>query len=163
MTCRCTGCKRSTDSSIIYELCRKDINAAISLWGTWPFEPRSQTAPSIHRQWCWAFHSMTSRKESIASTRGAGLDWTGAVCYEYIQFCIILWRFEECKQTTFQSAWGRPEKCPAFSWEPQILLHTSYPLITWTVRNGRTLVLLWGEREFDWQGPALNLCWIKRG
>lgn len=33
MTCRCKGCWRSTDSSIIYELCRKDINAAISMWG----------------------------------------------------------------------------------------------------------------------------------
>lgn len=62
-----------------------------------------------------------------------------------------------------------PEKCekprPAFSWEPQILLHTDLPLISWTVRNGKTLVLLWGgkKREFDWQGPALNSCWIKRG
>lgn len=57
--------------------------------------------------------------------------------------------------------WKKP--CPAFLWEPQILLHTNFPLISWTVRNGKTLVLLWGEREFEWQGPALDFCWIKRG
>lgn len=28
----------------MYELRGEDINAAISLWGTWPLEPRSQTA-----------------------------------------------------------------------------------------------------------------------
>lgn len=49
MTCTCTGCWRSTDSSIIYELCRMDINAAISLWGTWPFEPLL-TNCAIHPQ-----------------------------------------------------------------------------------------------------------------
>lgn len=28
------GCRRSADSSIIYELCREDIKAASSLWGS---------------------------------------------------------------------------------------------------------------------------------
>lgn len=68
--------------------------------------------------------------------------------YVLCRFRIISWRFEECEQITFSSARGRaPEK-----WErprPRALLgdHKSFtthasPLISWTVRNGKTLVLL---------------------
>lgn len=146
-----------------YKCCYLDVGLP-----TWPIEPCLQTVPSIHRRQRWAFHSTTGRvAEAIAPARGAGLDWTRDISCVHFQFRIILWRLQECKQTAIRFARGRLQEvekpCPAFSWEAQILLHTNSTLISWTVPNGRTLVLLWGKRQFDWQGPALNLCWIKRG
>lgn len=66
---------------------------------------------------------------------GAGPDRTSAACYEHFRFCVIITALEGCKQTTGQEA-EKPR--PAFSWEPQILLHTNFALITWTVPDGET-------------------------
>lgn len=129
--------------------------------------PRSQTAASIHRRRCWAFHSATARVEyCLCQGSRSRPDSRRSLC-AFSSFALF---YEDSKGVSKQlsdppeaSPEKRKKPCPAFSWEPQIPLHTNFPLISWTVRNGKTLVLLWGEREFDWQGPALNFCWIKRG
>lgn len=129
--------------------------------------PCSQTASSIHRHFCWAFLSSTARMESIAPARGAGLDWTWVVCYEYFHFLHYYMRTWGVWANNFQIHL-RPALLSAKS--PVLLssgshksFHTNIPLISWTERNARTLELLWGEWEFDWQGPALDFCWIKNG
>lgn len=98
--------------------------------------------------------------------RGAGLHQTSAACYMFM-FVSLYEDFKSvCIQLSDQPE-ASPQKMqkprPVFCEEPQILPHTNFPVITWTESNGRKLVLLWGEGEFDWQGPALDFCWIKRG
>lgn len=114
--------------------------------------PAQQTAPSIHRQWCWAFHSAAAHVEAIRSCQGSWSrpDPSHLLCafsHFFALFFMKIWRVHANNFPIRPRP--APEKCekprPAFSWEPQILLHTNLPLISWTVRNGKTLVLLWGE------------------
>lgn len=100
---------------------------------------------------------MAARVESIASARGAGLDRTRAIFIIFFFYCAfpVSELFYEGLKSVSKQLSDPPEAlalrseqkeekklCPAFSWEPQILLHTNVPLISWTVRNGKTLVLL---------------------
>lgn len=147
MTCRCKGCSRSTDSSIIYELCRKDINAAISLWGTWPFEPCSQTASSIHRQQSRSFSFGDCPRGGCCIRQGnrSGPDFEPFVmCIS--SFALFYERLKSVSKQLSNPPQGRPQEvekpCPAFSWEPQIFPYTNFALISWPAPYGKTFVLL---------------------
>lgn len=173
------GCRRSVDSSIIYELCREDINAASSLLGSilglWnPAYKRHHLFTGSNsggdagiftrRDWPRTVKATRICQGSWSCLGGAGLGQsdprTLLVCIS--NFAILWGVLKSVSKQSCNPLGGRRQEvekpCRALSWEAQILPNTNAALISWTVPNRRTLV--W---EFDWQGPAPNLCWIKRG
>lgn len=82
------------------------------------------------------------------------------LCYYMKPWGVWANNFQICLRPAVRSAKSHVLPFPE---SQQILPHINSALISWTVRNGETLVLLWEESEFDWQGPALDFCWIKSG
>lgn len=117
------GCRRAADSSIIYELCREDINAASSLWDSilglsnpaykrrHLFNDRgSGDGAGIfnRRDWLCKVKLLAAAKGTCpvwTALARLGLVWGHFVCAFPILYYFIR-GFQECKQTVLQAAGG---------------------------------------------------------
>lgn len=118
------GCRRAADSSIIYELCRQDINAASSLWAS----VLGLSNPACKRRHLFTgrgsgggvgsfngrdrpckVKATLLRRGSCSSLDRASPPCSGCghfLCAFPISHCFMRGLFQECKQTVLQSAGG---------------------------------------------------------